>query len=403
MGCGMTVWTDIIIIGAGMAGTSIAAQLAGHRHVVVLEQESQPGYHSTGRSAAAFAPSYGNEVIGKLTVASKGFYESTDEEGNAWLSSRRALWVADDDSLATFEAAVQAMSAFVRLDLDAARGYCDRLRGTNIRGLALEEDVRDIDVDLVHRHFIKQLRKQGGEIVTDARVHDIKKSGSTWQLQTEQGIYAAPVIVNAAGAWGDVIARLAGVETVGLQPKKRTAALIDPPEGVDFRSWPLIADADERWYCRPMGGRLMISPADETPVEPHDAYADELDIATGIDRFQKMIDIDVERVVHSWAGLRSFVADKSPVIGFDDNIAGFFWCVGQGGYGIQTAPAAGMLGASLLLGRKLPEPLMAVDFDPASVAPGRLRASVARVEEAEKLPVQSVAGSGDDVASGRET
>lgn len=369
----MNEYADIIIIGAGMAGASIGAHLAQHRKVVMLEAESEAGYHSTGRSAAAFDPSYGNPVINSLTRAARPYFAAGTSSGLAYLTQRRALWLADDESIDAYNALLQANPHIKQLDLAETQRYCPKIKTASIKAAAIEDDVHDIDVDLLHQEFLSAMRSADADIIMNALVMSIQRKNNQWRLTCKDRTYSAPIIVNAAGAWGDEVARMAGVEPVGLQPKRRTAALVEPPIGVDCRHWPLIADAAERWYCRPMGMRLMISPADETPVEPCDAAPEEIDVATGIDRFEQKIDFHVQQVPHRWAGLRCFVEDKSPVIGFDPEVAGFFWCVGQGGYGIQTAPAAGIAGASILLRRKLPDDLLAAGIDIEALSPKRLR------------------------------
>jgi D-arginine dehydrogenase len=226
------------------------------------------------------------------------------------------------------------------------------LRPGYLGGAALEEDAFDMDVAAIHQGFLRMLRSRGGALGLRSRAGRIDRHGGIWQVQTTSGeVFQAPVVINAAGAWGDEVAAIAGAAPLGLQPKRRTAAIVDPSP-FDVSDWPMICDVNEGWYARPEARtRLMVSPADETPIHPHDVQPEELDVAIGIDRMQQALDIPVRRIEHSWAGLRTFTQDGSLAFGWDPELDGFFWSVGQGGYGIQTAPAAGRLVADLVLRR----------------------------------------------------
>ncbi|HKR25637.1 MAG TPA: FAD-dependent oxidoreductase [Allosphingosinicella sp.] len=332
--------SDVVIIGAGMAGASLAAELAGSASVTILEAEAAPGYHSTGRSAAFWSESYGGPLIQPLTSASGPLLAG-------FLSPRGALHIADAEG----EGAIEAMAGdfpgllepLGRLALEAA---IPGLRPGWDRGLA-EPSCADIDVAGLHAACLKRARQGGAELVTDFRVQSIERAGGRWRI----GPYQADVVVNAAGAWADEVAARAGERPLGIRPYRRTIAQlrVDPPAPAGL---PLVVDAAERFYFKPdAGGRLWLSPHDETPCEPCDCAPEELDVAVAIDRLQKVVDWRVLAVERKWAGLRSFAPDRLPVYGFSASRRGFFWCAGQGGFGIQTALAAARMAADLLLGR----------------------------------------------------
>ncbi len=364
---------DIVVIGAGMAGASIAAVLGAHARVAILEMEDRPGYHTTGRSAATFIETHGNATIRKLTRASRAFLEDPPAEiaDTSLLSPRGLLHLAHQGQEATFEDLLRGAPGLEEIASSEAVGHVPLLDPSAIRRAAFEADAMGIDVDRLHSGYLRAAKARGGALLCRAKVEALHRDGRNWRLETEAGPFAAPVVVNAAGAWADQVAEAAGAAPVGLTPMRRSAAIIPPPDGVDVSGWPVVADVGETYYFLPMGGKLMVSPADETPVEPHDAYADDLDLAEGIDRFQRAITFEVRRVEHTWAGLRTFAPDRSPVVGFDPQREGFFWFAGQGGYGIQMAPAMATLGASLILEGALPADLAAAGYDAADVKPGR--------------------------------
>jgi D-arginine dehydrogenase len=347
--------TDIAVIGAGIAGASVAAELAASgRRVTLLEAETTPGYHTTGRSAALWILNYGPRDARILTRASRGFFESPPPGfADHRLTHRRAvLNVAppgQEDRLAAMLAEGEGMRA---IGPEEARALLPVLRPEAVAGAAVEDDAFDIDVAALHQGYLRMLRANGGQVVTDARAGVIARRDGAWEIATPAGTVSAPVVVNAAGAWGDVVARLAGVAPLGLTPMRRTALLVDGPPGHDPAEWPLVGDVAHTWYARPEARRkLMLSPADETPMEPCDVQPDELDLALAVDRVQAALDLPVARIEHRWAGLRTFTPDRSLAIGPAPAVEGFFWSAGQGGYGIQTAPAAAKLGAALVLGR----------------------------------------------------
>jgi D-arginine dehydrogenase len=362
---------DIAIVGAGMAGASLAAELAPHASVLLLEAEERPGYHSTGRSAAFWHEAYGGPAIQPLTSASGPFLRDppSDFYEETFLRQRGALTIGrpEDKPLLEKEFARFAGTSVVFEWQDRAQ-LEERIPGLKpgwITGL-LEPGCSDIDVAALHGAYLRSARRSGAELVTDARVTAAQRTGKDWRIETREQSFAADILVDAAGAWADQIARLAEVVPVGIRPLRRTIAQlrIDPPAPPML---PLVFDARASFYFKPeAGGRLWLSPQDETPIDPCDASPEELDIALAIDRFESAVDWRVERVEHSWAGLRSFAPDRRPVYGFDRKVPGFFWFVGQGGFGIQTAPAAAKLGAALLLGTSPPPMVAGIDPAPYS-------------------------------------
>lgn len=346
----------IVVIGAGIAGASVAAELAAlGQDVLLLERESAPGYHTTGRSAALFAPSYGPPVIRALTRASRAAFDAapTPERPHPLLKPRDVLFLAGPDQLASFDAAAAELQV-TRLSPAEARERLPLLREDYLAGALLDANSADIDVDALHRQFLRALTAQGGEMRLKVEVTGIAQDSARWRIETPKGAIEAGMVVNASGAWADVIAGMAGVAPIGLVPKRRTAVLVAAPAGHRSDDWPMVVDVDETFYLRPDAGKLLLSPADETPSPPCDAQPEEWDVALCIDRVQQALDLPVRRIEHKWAGLRSFVADKAPVVGHAPDAPGFVWLAGQGGYGIQTAPALARAAAALALGRPIP-------------------------------------------------
>jgi D-arginine dehydrogenase len=370
---------DVVVIGAGIAGASAAANLAGDRRVVVLERESFPGMHSTGRSAALFSEIYGSAPVRALSRASRDFLYTPPAgfSEKPLVRNRGALHVATAAQLPALEAFANlpdVMPAVQRLSGESARALCPILRADYIAAGVLETGSADLDVDALHQGWLRELRARGGRLLVDADVTALLRQGGGWRVETPAGAFEAPVVVDAAGAWADVVAALAGAAPIGLQPCRRTGVIVEAPEGADSDAWPMVIDVDEEWYFRPDAGALMLSPADETPCEPCDAQPEELDIAIAVDRVMTATTLDVRRVRRSWAGLRSFVADRTPVVGFAPDAPGFFWLAGQGGYGIQTAPAMGVLAAALVRGDGVPAALAAHGVAAEDLAPARLGA-----------------------------
>ncbi len=366
----MTRTADVIVVGAGMAGVGAAARLAPSANVVVLEMEERPAYHTTGRSAATFILNYGNTVLRALNRASEAVLRSGgDLAERGFLSPRGLMYVAAAGHEAHLDHALEGATGMEEISPDEAAALFPLLRRDRVVRAAVERDASDIDVDALLQAFLRTLRAHGGEVVPRAEVTAIRREGGIWRVETAAGPFEAPIVVNAAGAWGDVIAARAGITPVGLQPMRRSIAVVPVPDGLDPRRWPLTASAAEDWYVKPDGGRLWVSPADEDPVEPHDAWPEDMVLAEGIDRFQQMVDMEVTRVERSWAGLRTFAPDRTPVAGAEPGADGFVWLVGQGGYGIQTSPALSRLAADVVLG--LPPALP--DATVAALSPSRFR------------------------------
>ena len=370
---------DFIVIGAGIGGASIAYWLSRQARVIVLEGETQPGYHSTGRSAALFMESYGPTQVRALTRASIDFFKHPPAGfcDSELLSPRGAFMFAapgQEAELDAHEASVRATTSMVeRLDAQAALALLPVLRPGQVIGGVLEKDAADIDVDVLLQGFLRGARQNGGATVFGEAVTAMRRSGGLWEVSTANGVYRAPVVVNAAGAWADGVARMAGADPVGLVPKRRSAFIFTPPEGMPTARWPMFLDVMESFYIKPDAGMLLGSPCNADPVPPHDVQAEELDIAIAIDNIERLTTLRIHRPKHVWAGLRSFVADGELVGGYDANVPDFFWAAGQGGYGIQSSPGAGRYYASVLLGEREDPALASFGFDPARISPARFQ------------------------------
>jgi len=342
--------TDILIVGAGIAGVGLAADLAADYRVTVIEQESRPAYHSTGRSMAIFIRNYGNAAIRALSRASAPLFEMPDATlfPHPLISQRGVLFISDESGLLHHNALLDQADGLRQLSLDEAFGMVPILRREWIVAAAYEHDAQDIDVNALHEGWLRKARAGCTQLMTDCALRSAERTGGKWKAQTSKGEIVADVIVNAAGAWVDGVAQACGAAALGIQPMRRSIAVLPAPVSYDTTDWPLIDDSAERWYCKPGGGKLYVSPADEIPVDPHDAYVDDMVLAEGLDRFEQAVDYPVTRVERSWAGLRSFAPDRTPVAGFAPGTAGFFWLAGQGGYGMQTAPALSRLAGQLI-------------------------------------------------------
>ena len=368
---------DILVIGAGIAGASAAARLAPHGRVAVLEREPMPGYHTTSRSAAFYTESYGNPAIRALTRASRAFFEQPEAhfEGPLLHGSGGALFIARADQRAAFErelATARALDpAIVEVTPDEAAERVPVLRPGYVARAYFEAAGREMDVERIHQGWLRTLRAHGGATVCNAGVRALERRRGEWHADTPEGGFRAPVVVNAAGAWCDVIGALAGCRPVGLVPKRRTAIVFAAPPGVDAGAWPVTLDVEEAFYFRPDAGRILASPADETDSPPCDAQPEELDVAVAAARIQRATTLTVARIQNRWAGLRSFVADRTLVIGEDPGQPGFFWLAGQGGYGIMTSPAAAAACAALVTGSAWPAELAAEGLAPATFAADR--------------------------------
>jgi len=363
---------DVAIVGGGIAGVGVAAAIAGDMKCMILEQEERHGYHSTGRSAAIFLRNYGNDVIRTLTRASAPLYEKGDPAlfSAPLLSPRGMIFVASADGLETFAGLMAKSEGLREISLDEAVERFPILNRDWLAAAAYEEDTQDIDVAALHEGWLKKARASGAELVCKAPVTRGTHENGHWLLETPQGRFKAKAVVNAAGAWADTVADACGVARLGLQPMRRSMAVLPAPEGLDIRGWPMVDEVREEWYCKPDGGRLFVSPAEEDPVEPHDAYVDDMVLAEGLYRFEQAVTIPVTRLERSWAGLRTFAPDRTPVVGFDRAAEGFFWLAGQGGYGIQTGPALSGLAGRLVRGLS---PSADVEGVVAALSPNRFR------------------------------
>ena len=361
----MAATFDILIVGAGIAGATTAAALSAEYRVALIEAEEAAGYHTTGRSAAMWMQNYGPDDVRALSRQSRAFLECPPAGfSEAPLIRRRAvIYLAPPEQTGALAAMIAGGLDVLPIELADIHAMVPALRPGYAVAAAIEHDAYDVDVAAIHDGFLRHLRRAGGTLALRSRTGRIERRSGKWHAQTTGEEFSAPVLVDAAGAWGDEVAIQAGVAPLGLIPKRRTGVIVDPAP-YEPADWPMINDAAHTWYARAEARtKLMLSPADETPMHAHDAQPDELDIAIAIDRMQQALDIDVRRVERSWAGLRTFTPDGSLAVGWDRAAEGFFWCVGQGGYGIQTSPAAGRLVAEMIAGRD-PGPIAAI-VDPA--------------------------------------
>jgi D-arginine dehydrogenase len=358
---------DVAVVGGGIAGMSVAGELAGTRRVAVLEQEPQFAYHASGRSAAAFLESYGSPAIRALTRASRPLF------ADGLLRPRRLLWVADAAGRDTLEALVAAEPLVRALTPEQARAYCPVLRPQWLAAAAAEDGAQDIDVAGLFEHYRHLALAGGATLLASAGVLEGAYVNGGWTLRTPAGDVRAAVVVNAAGAWADVVAERCGVAPAGLTPLRRTVAIVTSP-AVD-RTWPLVCDIGDAFYFRPEGVDLLLSPADETLVEPGDARPQTEDVALALEHANEATTLGLRHVKTAWAGLRTFAPDRNPVVGPDPTQPGFFWVAGQGGYGMQTAPAMAKLAAALVRDEP-PPPAHFADHDLAvmidAMASGRV-------------------------------
>jgi D-arginine dehydrogenase len=368
---------DFVVVGAGIAGASIAYELARRGTVCLIEAESRPGFHATGRSAALFAPSYGGREIRAVTRASRGFFDRPPAGfcERPLLTSRGCLYIARIDQCDRLERMVETIRAsggkVAGIDAQEALAWVPLLRPGYLATAAVDADAMDIDVDALHQGFLRGARTSGAKLMTGTQATRMQRRNGVWSIELPEGTLSAPVLVNAAGAWADELATACGARRIGLEPLRRTALLVDAPAGVDIRRWPAVIDTDEQFYFKPDAAQLLISPADEIPQAPGDAQPEELDVAIGVDRVQAALNIDVKRVNHSWAGLRTFSPDRVPVVGFDAKVEGLFWCAGQGGYGIQTAPAMARTAAALAMREPLPADVVSEGLSAGDLSPHR--------------------------------
>ncbi len=350
--------TDFLIIGGGIAGISAAARLSEYGKVIVLEAEPALGYHSSGRSAAMFEETYGSPTTIALNKLSRAFLEN---ENGGVLSPRGLMLVGTQETKQEFAKDMVSM-ALQPITLEAALEKVPILDPEKITEVGYHADAWDIDTDLLMQNFARFTRKNGGTIESNQQIVQIKRSPNIWTVTSATGQeFSAKILINAAGAWADEVAKLAGIQPLGFTPLRRSIARIPAPNGLDVKDWPLIFGPGESWYAKPDAGKLLVSPAEEELSHPHDAWPEDLTLAKGIARFESVVTTTVTRLESSWAGLRTFAPDRSLVIGADDQYPTFFWLAGQGGYGIQSSPAASQLIADLITGKPSP-------FDKATMA-----------------------------------
>lgn len=373
---------DYLIIGGGIAGASAGYWLSHHARVIVLERESMPGYHSTGRSAALYIAAYGTPQVRALTLGSRAFFDQPPAgfAEHPLLTPRGELLVdliGDPGELQRQYLSAKALVPETRLlDVEESMAMMPILRREKVHGGIYDPTVCDIDTDALYQGYLRGIRRNGGEIHTDRDVQKLTRDGQgLWQVRTAQQHFSAPVIINAAGAWADHIGELAGAQKIGLQPKRRSAFVFSPPAELNIHAWPELAALDGSFYMKPDAGMFLGSPANADPVEPHDVQPEELDIATGIYHIEEATTLSIRRPARTWAGMRSFVSDGDLVCGFDPQVEGLFWIAAQGGYGIQTSPAMGQASAALVRGKPLPEALAAFGLTEAMLSPHRLHAS----------------------------
>lgn len=371
---------DFAVIGAGIAGASVTYHLAGSGRVALLERESQPGYHATGRSAAMFMETYGPPAVRALTRASRAFFAAPPPgfTEHPVLTPRGAMHVArvgEEAALAEAISQLRATSPDAQpLSVDQVMERCPVLHPERICGALYEPDAMDMDVHALHQGYLRGLRALGGQVLTDAELDSGEYEGGAWSLRLADGrSLRAGIVVDAAGAWADVVAQRCGVAPIGLQPRRRSAFTFAAPPGVDISAWPCVIGVDESYYFKPDAGQLLGSPANADPVAPHDVQPEELDVALGIHGIEEVSSLRIRRPGHTWAGLRSFVSDGELVIGADPQAPAFFWLAAQGGYGIQTASAAAQLCASQVLRGEMPAHLAAHGVDARAMSPRRLR------------------------------
>jgi D-arginine dehydrogenase len=376
-----------------MAGTSVAAELATTHRVVLVEREDQLAHHATGRSAAAFLESYGPPPVRALTRASRPLLEAAaDESGVPLLTPRPLLWVAGPDRAAVVDALLEEQPTMRRLGAGEAAALCPVLRTDRLGGVAVEPGAQDMDVAGLHQHYLRTARARGVTVVRSAGVVAAEPGpgGDGWRLRLADGAtLAAGAVVDAAGAWADEVAALFGARPCGMRPLRRTIAIARPTAngggggggGGDSAQplplppeAPLVADVDDGFYFKPEGPHVLVSPADETPSAPCDARPDEADVALALERVNGVTTLGLRSVVSTWAGLRTFAPDRVPVVGADPSVPGLFWLAGQGGYGIQTAPALARLTAALVRGDTA-APGLVPDLDLATLSPARFAAS----------------------------
>ena len=341
---------DVLIVGAGIAGLSLAGELSATCRVMVVERETQPGYHSTGRSAAYFSPAYGNATVRGLSQASEAFYKTPPDgfSDAPLLHARDALHIVPAGYEQVLRDALTTSTTLSAISADKALATVPILNAGYVSAAALESGGGDLDVDAILQGHLRRFKANGGTLLTGSEVVAIERLNNQFLVSMDNRQLRAKVLVNAAGAWADQVASLAGIDPIGLTPKRRTAFLVPSPTSHNTAAWPIVIDQVHPLYFKPDAGTLLLSPMDETPSAACDAAPEELDVAIAADRFQTCTTEQISRVSHQWAGLRTFASDETFVVGFEPTAKGFFWLAGQGGYGVQTAPALSRLAARLI-------------------------------------------------------
>ena len=369
---------EFLVIGAGAAGSSVAYELSTRGAVALIERETAPAYHSTSRSAAVLAENYGPVGWQRLSTASRSFFENPPEgfTEHPLLKPLGALFFATSDEAHILEDSAHELSrrgvAHRLLSPREALALCPVVKIEPFALALHEPGCADIDAASLVQGYLKLARRNGADVVLESEALRIDRTDREWRVEAGGAVLRAPVLVNAAGAWADDVAALAGLKRRGVKPYRRTAITIDPPAGHDAMRWPMTFDTAETWYFKPEAGRIMVSPVDKTPTPPCDCQPEELDIAIAADRIQQVTSMEVRRIHRSWAGLRTFAPDEQPVIGPDPDEPSFHWLAGQGGNGVMGGPAAARLCASLALGEGVPPAHRALGIDLADISPSRL-------------------------------
>jgi D-arginine dehydrogenase len=369
---------DFLIVGAGIAGASIGYFLAQKHKVIVLEREEQPGYHTTGRSVAVYTEAYGPRPVRALVIVGGPFFQQPPPGFTQvpLCHPHGLMFVAREDQrnvLMAELAAVQPLSPNIHeVSVDQAVRRVPVLRRDYLAAAFLDPNCLSLDVNAIHQGYLRGLKAAGGEVVTDAEAQTFDRHGGKWRVRTAAGAFTAPVVINAGGAWADVVAERIGARKIGLVPKRRTVIAFAPPAGAETGSWPVVIDAEEQFYFKADAGTILGSPGDETPSAPTDAQPEEIDVAITVERLERATTMPVRRIIRKWAGLRSFVADRVPVIGYAPDVDGFFWLAGQGGYGIETSAGLARCAAGLATGDGLPEDIRKLAIAERDLGPGRL-------------------------------
>ena len=370
--------TDFIIIGSGIAGMSAAFRLSNYGKVLVLDKEAHLGFHTTGRSAAFFTENYGNDIIRSLTKASRNFLEKPPEcfkteplmnlnGGSLFIANNLQNNIIDKE----LKYAQKTSAKVFEISSKEALAIVPAIKESYIHRALHEPHSKVMDVDLIHQGFARGTKENGGTILFNQEVNSISKNNSIWEIKTQKDVFTAPIIINAAGAWCDEVAKLANCKPLGLKPKRRTVIIFENLKNYMIKNWPVVIDIEEKFYFKPEAGKFLASPADETDSPPCDAQPEEIDIALTVDRIQKSTNLKINKIDHKWAGLRSFFSDRTPIVGEDIHNTGFYWLAGQGGYGIQTSPAISKIIESLITGEKWPEKLNEFSITPETLSPLR--------------------------------